>query len=124
MLKDEGEKQNLMDNNKDNNSRFKKRPFFSFIIFYVIATILLNYFLSGINSAPEKAIRYDEFIDMIEKNEVEEVKFSSEKIIITPKDKETEKSADFTWILYVLGAVAIIGGIFLLMKLRKRVRAA
>ena len=45
-----------------------------------------------------------------------------------PKDEEIEevknKKGNFTWIFFVLGGVGAVGGVFLVMKLRKRVRAA
>ena len=41
------------------------------------------------------------------------------------KDGETKGgAADFTWVFFVLGGAGAIGGVFLIMKLRKRVRAA
>ena len=41
------------------------------------------------------------------------------------KENEKEQSSiDFTWALYALGGIGAIGGIFLIMKLRRRIRAA
>ena len=43
----------------------------------------------------------------------------------TPEqESKKKKSTSFTWIFYVLGAGGAVGGVFLIMKLRKRVRAA
>ena len=59
--------------NKKKNPNFKKSPFISFLIFSVIATILLNYFMSSMSSVPEEEIYYNEFMDMIAEEKVEEV---------------------------------------------------
>ena len=40
------------------------------------------------------------------------------------KENATKGGADFTWVFFVLGGAGAIGGVFLIMKLRKRVRAA
>jgi hypothetical protein len=37
---------------------------------------------------------------------------------------EKKGGANFTWIFYILGGAGAVGGVFLIMKLRKRVRAA
>jgi hypothetical protein len=43
----------------------------------------------------------------------------------TEDDKSgNKKKSDFTWVLFVLGGIGAVGGVFLIMKLRKRVRAA
>ena len=77
-------------NNKNKN--FRKSPIISFIIFSVVATILLNYLMSGLTAAPEKEIYYSEFIDMVKSDKVEEVRISSDKIKIYLKEEEKKKS--------------------------------
>ena len=77
-------------NNKNKN--FRKSPIISFIIFSVVATILLNYLMSGLTAAPEKEIYYSEFINMVKNDKVEEVRISSDKIKIYLKEEEKKKS--------------------------------
>ncbi len=82
-------------NNKNNNPKFRKSPLISFIIFSVIATILLNYLLSDLTSMPEEEIYYSEFMNMIEEDKVQEVRIYSDKIKIYPKkEKKDDKSQD------------------------------
>ena len=75
-----------------NNKNNRKSPIISFIIFSVVATILLNYLMSGLTAAPEKEIYYSEFINMIKNDKVEEVRISSDKIKIYLKEEEKKKS--------------------------------
>ena len=77
-------------NNKNKN--FRKSPIISFIIFSVVATILLNYLMSGLTAAPEKEIYYSELINMVKNDKVEEVRISSDKIKIYLKEEEKKKS--------------------------------
>lgn len=80
-----------MNNPKNNNSKFRKNPFFKFLIFSVIATILLNVFMSDLTTTPKKEIRYDEFMDMIAEDKIDTVEFYSDKIMIKPKKAEKEE---------------------------------
>ena len=55
------------------------------------------------------------------------LKINSGKITLPTKPTKpggSESSGSFTWVFYILGGVGAIGGVFLIMKLRKRVRAA
>lgn len=81
-------------NNKNNNPKFRKSPFISFIIFSVIATILLNYFMSALTSVPEKEIYYSEFMRMVEEDKISEVRIYSDKIKIYPKKDESNAKYD------------------------------
>lgn len=77
--------------NKNKKRNFKKNPFISFIIFSVVATILLNYFLSGLTSVPEKEIYYSDFMTMLTEGRVSEVRIYSDKIEIYEKEEEKEE---------------------------------
>lgn len=55
--------------------------------------------------------------------------FEGDEEVVTPEKpkeetKKEEKETNMTWLLYVLGIGGVLGGGFLIMKLRKRVRAA
>jgi len=91
-----------MENKNKNNPKFKKNPFFSFLIFSVIATILLNFFMPDLTAPQEEEIRYDEFMNWIAEDKVEEVKFNNDKIIITPK-KEKEDDNKQSSLLPIMG---------------------
>ena len=48
-------------------------------------------------------------------------------VVETPDTGESSSNAgaaSFTWVFYVLGVIGVLGGGFLMMKLRKKVRAA
>ena len=90
--------------NKNNKRNFKKSPFISFIVFSVIATILLNYFLSGITAVPEKEIYYSEFMTMLEEGKVSEVRIYSDKIEIYQKEEKKEENPELN-LLFPLSAL-------------------
>lgn len=58
------------------------------------ATIILNLFLSSFTPSLEKEIYYSEFVSMLEKDEIERVELSSEKIVIYPKAKDNSGERD------------------------------
>ncbi len=73
---------NKNDNNKNSNSRF---------IFFCIITALgvvfaLSLIMKAWNSSSQEEISYNEFIDMIKGNRIEEVVIQSDKITIVPKN--------------------------------------
>lgn len=71
--------------NKNNNNRNGMT-----IMVFILAALLVLFFTSLLNScaksATNKEISYSEFISMVENDKVEKVKFTSNKIEITPKD--------------------------------------
>ena len=77
--------------NNGNNGNNKK-GFKGSVIVIVIIAILLTYvavslFKSCIKNATTKEISYSEFLEMIEKDEIQSVEYSSNKIIIVPKEQ-------------------------------------
>lgn len=77
--------------NNGNNGNNKK-GFRGSVIVIVIIAILLTYvavslFKSCIKNATTKEISYSEFLEMIEKDEIQSVEYSSNKIIIVPKEQ-------------------------------------
>ena len=81
-------------NNNNNNKKTPqnplKNPFLGFLMLSLIATIVLNVVLSSFTPSLETEIYYNEFIQMVEEDKVEEVQLTSEKIIIYPKTEESE----------------------------------
>ena len=75
-------------NNKKTPQTPFKNPIIGFIILSLAATFILNLILSGITPSAEKEIYYSEFLKMVEDNKIEEIKLSSEKIVIYPKKEK------------------------------------
>ncbi len=88
-----------MDNNKNNNKKNNKsgpgffgNPFISFIIISLILTVGLNYLLSAATKPAQKEIYYSEFMDMIERDQIDSVTITSDKISVVTK--ESVKAAE------------------------------
>ena len=77
-----------MDNKKKQPSNPMRNPFFSFLLLSIIATIALNAVLSRLGASQEKEIYYSDFVQMLDRDEIEEVTLSSDKIVIYPKKKD------------------------------------
>lgn len=82
----------MSNNNKKPNRNFFKSPFFICIIISVVATFFLNSLMSFATAPLEKEIYYSDFLKMIENDEIDSVKLSSEKIII--KTKESVRASE------------------------------
>ncbi len=86
---------NEKDKNKNKNNKMpQKNPFIAVLIVSVIATVLLNFFLTSVNSPKTKEIAYSEFLVMIKSGEVEEVSLSADKITIVKKKQEADTTTD------------------------------
>lgn len=93
---------NRNDNNRAGNGQNDKRGGSKVwvIVVAAIVTILMVYGMSSMfESATSKEIGYNEFLDMLDKGQVEEVKITGEgKVVITPKDSTfTQTGIKFTY---------------------------
>ena len=82
----------LMSNNKKNNKKapILKSPMFIFLVVSIIATIVLNS-LMGLMFAPEtEEITYDKFLELIEKDKVEEVVIEHDKFTVYGKPEKVK----------------------------------
>ncbi len=82
----------LMSNNKKNNKKAPmfKSPMFVFLAVSIIATIVLNS-LMGLMFAPEtEEITYDKFLELIEKDKVEEVVIEHDKFTVYGKPEKVK----------------------------------
>lgn len=82
----------LMSNNKKNNKKapILKNPMFIFLAVSIIATIVLNS-LMGLMFAPEtEEITYDKFLELIEKDKVEEVVIEHDKFTVYGKPEKVK----------------------------------
>ena len=79
-----------MDNN--NNKRGpnvnNKKPFLYTLVAAILFLALFSYMTNRIKEGSSKEISYDQFISMVDKGEVKEVLFESDKIVIEPKTQE------------------------------------
>lgn len=77
--------------NNKKNPKFGKNPFISFLIFSIVATVILNSLISMIGSAPQKEIYYSDFLAMLQEDKIERVHIFSDKIEIYEKKEEKEE---------------------------------
>jgi len=91
-LDDNNNNQNQNNNNNNNGNGGKKGPSAT-IIFLIISIILTLVFWQQYNrfkSAGQKEVAYSDFIEMVDKNEVESVEIYSEKIFFKPKEQSSD----------------------------------
>ncbi len=93
---------NNNNNNNGNNNNKKKNENTTFIIICVIATLftimLITFLNNKIQEGSRVEITYSEFLQMIEDDQIDSVKVSSNKIYIVPKKKDG--TAYYTKIYY------------------------
>ena len=83
-----------MDNNKNNkpeNGRGGsplKNPIVVFLIISVVATLLLNVAMSAVTSPGKKEIKYNEFLAMLDKGEVDEVVIERDRLTIYGPERD------------------------------------
>lgn len=81
--------ENKGNNNNGNKNNGNNRNGMAIMVF-ILAALMVLFFTSLLNScaksATNKEISYSEFINLVESDKVEKVKFTSNKIEITPKD--------------------------------------
>ena len=85
-----------MDNKKrDNKIPPTKSPLLIFLVLSIVATIALNFVTSLMLSPKKEEISYDEFLELVDKDKVDEVVFENDKITIygiADKKDETDVS--------------------------------
>ena len=81
-------------NNNNNNNNDKKPKNFNAIIWLIIVGVITFIGITMLNSflreASYKEISYTEFLDMVDRGEVEAVEFKSDRIVITPHKSGNE----------------------------------
>ena len=90
-------------NQSGGSGRSPLRKFLPIIVLALMLTLLFNSLYNSISSARMKEITYTEFLDMVDKNEVKEVEFTSDRILITTK-AEADK-AEGKRITYYTGLI-------------------
>ena len=80
------------DNNQGNNGGNRPPKNHQTLLVLVIATLItmlmVSYMRTSLGAGTNKKISYDEFIEKVEKGEIEKVVIDSDKIEITPKKQE------------------------------------
>jgi cell division protease FtsH len=91
----------MEDKNKKDKQQ-KKQTWLMFLICAGITVVMLTIFSTLMEQVTTKEIYYNEFIDMLEAGNVEEIQFkSSGKIVITPKESEGSVMPTTYWTIYL-----------------------
>ncbi len=69
----------------NNNKKFRN-PLLTYLIVSLIATFILNAFLSFLSSPNKMEINYSDFMEMLENDEIEEVELQSEQLLIKRRE--------------------------------------
>ena len=85
---------NSGDNKDNNNGNNRRQPFMVFIVLALIAMFLTSLFYSGAGSNTSQAITYSEFLNLVEKDQVEKVVFDGDQINIKLIKDTTYKGKD------------------------------
>ena len=83
---------NNQDNKKQNDNRGKKQGWMLVLVTTLLTSFIVLGMLQFSENATTKEISYSEFLEMIEKGEVEEVVFESQQYTIIPKKNEENNS--------------------------------
>ncbi|MDO5402716.1 MAG: ATP-dependent zinc metalloprotease FtsH [Eubacteriales bacterium] len=99
-------------NNQNNNGNNNKKPKSSTIIIIIVAAIItfigITMLDSMLKNATYKEVTYNEFLQMIDDDKVEQVKLESDRIVIVPTQEaqtDTEKSLTGVKYTYYTGYV-------------------
>ena len=79
---------NNQGNNGGNRSPKNRQTLLILVIATLITMLMVSYMRSSINMGTNKKISYDEFIEKVEKGEIEKVVIDTDEIEITPKKQE------------------------------------
>lgn len=97
-------------NNRQNNNNQKKPKNINTMIIIIIAALLTFAGITMLNgmirNATYKEISYDEFIDKVKNNEIEEVELQSDRILIKPKMQESQNTLTSVSYTYYTGYTA------------------
>lgn len=93
-----------MSNNKKPRSPFKN-PLFVFLAISVVATIILNMAMVSLQTPKKKEISYNEFLNMLNEDKIDEVVLQQQQITIYEKFDESEpvKLSDTAAIMKMFG---------------------
>lgn len=76
--------------NKDSNNKANKNGMIAIIIATLMVFIFVCWIREQVEKTTKQEVTYDAFLDMLEEDKIDSVQFSGSKIIIKPKETETE----------------------------------
>ncbi|MCI8992639.1 MAG: ATP-dependent zinc metalloprotease FtsH [Eubacterium sp.] len=85
-------KNNQGNNNGNSNGNRNGQTLLVFIFAALFVLFIMSFLTNRINRMSSQEVTYTEFLEMVEKDQVESVKFESYQINITPKKEKKEKS--------------------------------
>lgn len=68
-----------------NNQSPRRQSLLLLLIAALVTLLCMSYFMKTMNGLTNKEIPYNQFVDMVEKGQVESVEISEDQIVITPK---------------------------------------
>lgn len=74
--------------NPDNNGPKNRQPIFAFLICLLVTLTCLSFFTNMLRGGASEETTYDEFIDMVDKGEIEKVVLQDDTLTITPKESK------------------------------------
>ena len=105
-------------NQQGDGGRSPIKKYLPIIVLALIFTLLINSVTSTLSQAHKKEITYTEFLNMVDKGEVSEVQFTSDRIVITTRD-QTEV-AESKRITYYTGLIKNVEYTDLVAELRSK----
>ncbi len=79
--------ENNNQNKKNENDQKNKQTIFIFLIVALVTLMAMSFFSSMLGESTMKKISYDEFMEMLDEDNVKSVYVDSDKIVITPKEQ-------------------------------------
>ena len=76
-------------NNKNGNNNNNRLPLYAFIVFALIALFIVSLIYTRTGSSSKEEIKYSQFIDLVETDQVKAVVFEDDKVNITLKEDST-----------------------------------
>lgn len=90
--------QNNGQNGNGNNP--KKQSVILFVIASLVTLLCVSYFMKVLSGGTDKEISYNEFVQMVEEDQVESVQIGTDQITIFPKSEKKENESPYASLLY------------------------
>lgn len=89
------------ENGGGNNQSPKKVNILLFLVAALLTLVCMSYFMKAATGATTEELSYSEFLKKVDAGEVESVHFSSDRINVILKQKETQESAPYESMFYM-----------------------
>lgn len=87
---------NSSGNGSNNDKNQKQQNILMLLVAALVTLVITSYFMSTLNNVSTIEIPYNEFINMLENNEIESVYIASDRIRIIPKEEVLQESQALT----------------------------